>query len=120
MTNRTDPAISEAASWRVEAPMTVQPAPAQAPGFETEADFGFNDRGVAELVTRTLCGLHKLNGNFVRMNATLGDDGYVAVDVTRVYFNGEDTTIRLLLHITTPVSVIAQSRAGIDHGPSTA
>lgn len=100
--------------------MTVQPAPAQAPGFETEADFGFNDRGVAELVTRTLCGLHKLNGNFVRMNATLGDDGYVAVDVTRVYFNGEDTTIRLLLHITTPVSVIAQSRAGIDHGPSTA
>jgi hypothetical protein len=117
VTSRTDPAISEAASWRVEAPMTVQPAPAQARGLDTEADFGFDDRGVAELVTRTLCGLHKLNGSFVRMNATLGDDGYVAVDVTRVYFNGEDTTIRLLLHLTMPVSVIAQSR---DHGPSAA
>jgi hypothetical protein len=100
--------------------MTVQPAPAQAPGLDTGADFGFDDRGVAELVTRTLRGLHKLNGNFVRMNATLGGDGYVAVDVTRVYFNGEDITIRLLLHLTTPVSVIAQSRAGIDHGPSAA
>lgn len=99
--------------------MTSRPDP-QAPGFETEADFGFDDRGVAELVTQTLCGLHKMNGNFVRMNATLGDDGYVAVDVTRVYFNGEDTTIRLLLHLTTPVSVIAQSRGGIDHGPSAA
>ena len=99
--------------------MTSRPDP-QAPGFETEADFGFDDRGVAELVTQTLCGLHKMNGNFVRMNATLGDDGYVAVDVTRVYFNGEDTTIRLLLHLTTPVSVIAQSRGGIDHGPNAA
>jgi hypothetical protein len=100
--------------------MTVQPAPAQAPGLETEADIGFHDRGVAELVTRTLCGLHRLNGHFVRMNASLGDDGYIAVDVTRMYFNGEDVTIRVLLHLTTPVSVTRQPRPGIGPGPSAA
>ena len=100
--------------------MTVQPAPARAPGLETEADIEFDDRGVAELVTRTLCGLHRLNGHFVRMNASLGDDGYVAVDVTRMYFNGEDVTIRVLLHLTTPVSVTRQSPPGIGPGPSAA
>lgn len=120
MTNRSaDPAMSVAASWRVEAPMTVQPAPAEA--LDTQTDIGlFDDRGVAELVTRLLCGMHRLNGHFVRMNATLGDDGYVAVDVTRVYFNGEDTTVRVLLHLATPVPVTAPSRAGLDHGPSAA
>jgi hypothetical protein len=100
--------------------MTVQPAPAQASGLETEPDIESNDRGVAELVTWALCGLHRLNGYFVRMNATLGDDGYVAVDVTRVYFNGEDTTMRVLLHLATPVPVTPQPRAQIDHGPSAA
>jgi hypothetical protein len=100
--------------------MTVQPAPAEAPGLDTKAEIGFDDRCVAELVTRALCGLHRLNGDFVRMNATLGDDGYVAVDVTRVYFNGEDTTMRVLLHLATPVPVTPQPRAQIDHGPSAA
>lgn len=121
MINRSaDPAISVAPSWRVESAMTVPPTSAEAPGFDIEEDIGFDDRGVAELVTRTLCGLHRLNGHFVHMNATLGDDGYVAVDVTRVYFNGEDTTMRVLLHLATPVRVTPQSRAQIDHGPSAA
>ncbi|MGA9311690.1 MAG: hypothetical protein WBV74_15135 [Pseudonocardiaceae bacterium] len=100
--------------------MTVQSAPSDAPGLDTEKDIGFDDRCVAELVTRALCGMHRVNGYFVRMNATLGDDGYVAVDVTRVYFNGEDTTVRVLLHLATPVPVTAPSRAGLDHGPSAA
>ncbi|MGH3779193.1 MAG: hypothetical protein ACRDRO_00825 [Pseudonocardiaceae bacterium] len=100
--------------------MIAQPAPAEAPDFDTPVDTGLDDRCVAELVTRTLCGLHRLDGHFVRMNATLGDDGYVAVDVTRVYFNGQDTTMRVLLHLATPVPVTPQSRAQIDHGPSAA
>jgi hypothetical protein len=100
--------------------MIAQPAPAEGPDLDTAADVGLDDRGVAELVTRTLCGLHKLDGHFVRMNATLGDDGYVAVDVTRVHFNHEDTTMRVLLHLTTPVPVTRQSRAQIDRGPSAA
>jgi hypothetical protein len=100
--------------------MTFQPASPQALGLETEADIGFDDRSVAELVTRTLCGLHRMNGHFVRINANLGDDGYVAVDVTRMYFNGEDVTIRVLLHLTTPVSVTRQPPPGIGPGPSAA
>jgi hypothetical protein len=100
--------------------MTVQSAPTEAPGCDTAADIGLDDRRVAELVTQTLCGLHRLDGHFVRMNATLGGDGYVAVDVTRVYFNGEDTTMRVLLHLATPVPVTPQSRAQTDHGPSAA
>lgn len=100
--------------------MIAQSAPAEAPDFDTAADTGLDDRCVAELVTRTLCGLHRLDGYFVRMNATLGDDGYVAVDVTRVYFAGEDTTMRVLLHLTTPLPVTPRSRAGADRGPSAA
>jgi hypothetical protein len=100
--------------------MIAQSAPAEAPDFDTAVDTGFDDRCVAELVTRALCGLHKLDGYFVRMNATLGDDGYVAVEVTRVYFEGEDTAMRVLLHLTTPVPVTSRSRAGVDPGPSAA
>jgi hypothetical protein len=54
------------------------------------------------------------------MNATLGDDGYVAVDVSHVSFNGADTTMRVLLHLTTPVPVTSQPRGQIGHGPSAA
>lgn len=100
--------------------MIAQPAPAGSLDFDTAVDIGLDDRCVAELVTRILCGLHRLDGHFVRMNATLGDDGYIAVDVTRVHFNGEDTAMRVLLHLTTPVPVTPQSRSQIDHGPSAA
>jgi hypothetical protein len=91
-----------------------------APDFDTAAAIGLDDRCVAELVTQTLCGLHRLDGHFVRMSATLGDDGYIAVDVTRIYFNGDDTTMRVLLHLTAPVPVTSQSRTQIDRGPSAA
>jgi hypothetical protein len=93
---------------------------ADARDFGTATDVGLDDRCVAELVTQTLCGLHRLDGHFVRVNATLGDDGYVALDVTRVSFNGADSTMRVLLHFTTPVPVTSQPRTQIDHGPSAA
>jgi hypothetical protein len=93
---------------------------ADARDFDTAADVGLDDRCVAELVTQTLCGLHRLDGHFVRVNATLDDDGYVAVDVTRVSFDGADTTMRVLLHLTTPVPVTSQPRGQIGHGPSAA
>lgn len=88
------------------------------------ADTALGLRSVAELVTSTLCGLHRLNGHFVRMNATLGDDGYIAVDVTRVSLTGEDATVRVLLHptapLTLPVTVSPQPLAEIGPGPSAA
>jgi hypothetical protein len=93
---------------------------ADARDFDTAADVGLDDRCVAELVTQTLCGLHRLDGHFVRVNATLDDDGYVAVDVTRVSFDGADTTMRVLLHLTTPVPVTSQPRGQMGHGPSAA
>ena len=100
--------------------MIAQSAQAGAPDFDTAMNVGLDDRRVAELVTHTLCGLHRLDGHFVRMNATLGDDGYVAVDVTCVHFSGEDTTMRVLLHLTTPVPVTPPARSQINHGPSAA
>jgi hypothetical protein len=93
---------------------------ADARDFDTAAVVGLDDRCVAELVTQTLCGLHRLDGHFVRVNATLGDDGYVAVDVTRVSFDGADSTMRVLLHLTTPVPVTSQPPPQIGHGPSAA
>jgi len=93
---------------------------ADARDFDTAAEVGLDDRCVAELVTQTLCGLHRLDGHFVRVNATLDDDGYVAVDVTRVSFDGADTAMRVLLHLTTPVPVTSQPRGQIGHGPSAA
>jgi hypothetical protein len=37
-----------------------------------------------------------------------------------MYFNGEDVTIRVLLHLTTPVSVTRQSPPGSGPGPGAA
>lgn len=93
---------------------------ADAPDFDTVAEVALDDRRVAELVTHILCGLHRLGGHFVRINASLGDDGYVAVDVTQVSFDGADTTMRVLLHLTTPVPVTSQPLTQIGHGPSAA
>jgi hypothetical protein len=77
-------------------------------------------RSVAELVTQTLRGMHRLNGHFVRMKATLGDDGYIIVEVTRVHLDGEDATVRVLLHPTAPVPIAPPPLAEIDPGPSAA
>ena len=72
-------------------------------------DAGLDGRCVAELITHTLCGLHRCDGHFVQMKATLGDDGYIAVDVTRVHLDGDDAVVRVLLRLTGPVPVTSRS-----------
>jgi hypothetical protein len=89
---------------------------AETPDFDAPSDTGLPVRSVAELVAATLCGLHTVDGHFVDMNATLGDDGYIDVEVTRVYFDGENVTMRVLLHPTAPVPVTQQSAAKVDTG----
>ena len=79
-----------------------QLAPSQASGSHAAADSSFGIRSVAELVATTMCGLHRLHGQFVRVNATLGEDGYIDVEVTRMFFDREDATMRVLLYPTAP------------------
>jgi hypothetical protein len=100
--------------------MTAHSAPAKEADSDTAAKTGLDVRSVAELVTRTLCGLHRLNGHFVRLKATLGDNGYIAIEVTRVCLGGEDATVRMLLHPTAPVPVTPQPLDEISPGPSAA
>ncbi len=83
-------------------------------------DIKFDDRFIAELVTHTLCSLHRLQERFLRLTATLGDDGYIALDVTQMNFTGEDATVRVLLHLTTPVTVTSPPLSQIRPGPSAA
>lgn len=87
---------------------------------EESADIKPDDRDIAELVTHALCNLHIVQGCFVRLRATLGDDGYIALDVTRMNFTGEDATVRVLLHLTTPVAVTSPPLAQMHPGPSAA
>ncbi|MDQ4105515.1 MAG: hypothetical protein M3186_18050 [Actinomycetota bacterium] len=96
--------------------MTTHSAPTEAQKSDEPADAGLGVRLVAELVTSTLCGLYRVNDQFVRMNAALGDDGYIDVEVTRVCFNGDDATVRVLLYPTAPVPVVPQSGAAIRSG----
>ncbi len=92
--------------------MTNQLAPSQASGSHAAADSGLGIRSVAELVVTTLSGLHRLHGEFVRVNATLGDDGYIDVEVTRMFFDREDATVRVLLYPTAPEPVSPSSAPG--------
>jgi hypothetical protein len=103
-----------------ELPVIAQSTPAEASDFETATDIELDNRRVAELVTHTLCSMHSVEGRFVRLKATLGDDGYIAVDVTRVHFTGEDATVRVLLHLTTPVTVTSPPLVQTGPGPSAA
>ena len=80
--------------------MINQVAPSQTPNSHAAADSDIGVRSVAELVATTLCGLYRLHGQFVRVNATLGDDGYINVEVTCLFFDGEDATMRVLLYPT--------------------
>jgi hypothetical protein len=111
-------------TWKGEPPVIAQSAPAEAPDSETATDTAtdieLDDRRVAELVTHTLCSMHRVAGRFVRLKATLGDDGYIAVDVTSVHFTGEDATVRVLLHLTTPVTVTSPPLAQTGPGPNAA
>ncbi len=61
----------------------------------------------AEHVVARLNGMDVVNGSFVRTVATIGTDGYIAVDVTQTApgFAGIDGTVRALLHLTMPIDV---------------
>lgn len=89
-----------------------QLAPSQAPGSHSAADSSLGVRSVAELVATTMCGLHMLHGQFVRVNATVGDDGYIDVEVTRMFFDRDDATMRVLLYPTAPEPVVPSSASG--------
>ncbi|HET9257650.1 MAG TPA: hypothetical protein VFO16_20945 [Pseudonocardiaceae bacterium] len=53
-----------------------------------------------------------MNDQFFTVNATLGDDGYISVEVTQVQFAGENATVRVLLYPTAPVPVASRSVPG--------
>ncbi|MGH3766254.1 MAG: hypothetical protein ACRDS0_27610 [Pseudonocardiaceae bacterium] len=92
--------------------MTNQLASSQAPTSHRAEDTGLEIRSIAELVATTMCGLYRLHGQFVRVNATLGDDGYINVEVTRMFFDREDTTMRVLLYPTSPEPASSSSVPG--------
>ncbi|MGH3770387.1 MAG: hypothetical protein ACRDRW_03140 [Pseudonocardiaceae bacterium] len=92
--------------------MTMHSGPFETPNFEASTGTGLEARSIAELVATRLCGLHRVNDYFVRMDAILGDDGYIGLEVTRVYFDGENVTVRLLLQPTAPVPVPPHSLLG--------
>jgi hypothetical protein len=72
------------------------------------SDSDFDVRVVTELVATVLSGLHRVNDQFVFMNATLSDDGYIHVNASRVCFAGDNSTVRVLLYPTEPMSVSSQ------------
>ena len=89
-----------------------QLTPAQASGSHAAADDSVGIRSVAELIATTMCGLHRLHGQFVRVNATVGEDGYIDVEVTRIFFDHDDATMRVLLYPTAPEPVSSSSTSG--------
>lgn len=91
--------------------MSTQPAPSPA-RHRDEPGARIGVQTVARLVAEAACGLHRLNDDFVRVNASLGDDGYIDVEVTRVDFTGEDVTERVLLYPTAPVPLAARTGPG--------
>jgi hypothetical protein len=103
--------------------MAAQPAPLMATPTEesTTEDMASPDlgvRSVAELVAETLRGLHKVDEALVRLKATVGDDGYIDVEVTRVNFFGDNTTVRVLLYPTAapvPPQPVPEPRSGGSH-----
>ena len=87
--------------------MTTQSVPHRAL-HTNSSDTDFEIQAVTELITTTLSGLHRVNEQFVFMNATLGEDGYIHVNATRVCFGGDNSTVRVLLYPTEPMPVSAQ------------
>jgi hypothetical protein len=80
--------------------MTTFTAPPEAPTPDAAGSPGLSLQSVAQLVAGALSGVHRANGQFVRVNATAGDDGYIYVDVTQINFTAENVTIRVLLYPT--------------------
>ncbi|MGH3753589.1 MAG: hypothetical protein ACRDRP_12980 [Pseudonocardiaceae bacterium] len=72
---------------------------------------------LAELIARSLSVAHLIDGHYVRLKATV-DDGYIALDITRTEFHTtEDTTVRVLLHLSEPITTIPEAaETGVEIG----
>ena len=92
--------------------MATQLAPYDAPRLHAPGDPAVGIQSIAQLVATAVCGVHRVNDQFVRVNATLGDDGYIDVEVTQVDFTGENSTVRVLLYPTAPVPISSRSTPG--------
>jgi hypothetical protein len=80
--------------------MSTSAAPPEAPNSDAADSSGLSVQSIARLVAGALCGMHRVNGRFVRVNATVGDDGNIGVDVTQMAFTSEDVSVRVLLYPT--------------------
>ncbi|MGH3882886.1 MAG: hypothetical protein ACRDRC_05715 [Pseudonocardiaceae bacterium] len=61
-------------------------------------------RGVARYLADRLSGLDLVDGTFVRTTASTDDGEYIEVDVTRVNFETDNDQLRVLLHLTQPMT----------------
>jgi hypothetical protein len=69
---------------------------------------------LAELIASPLSSTHLIDGHFFRMNARV-DDGYIALDITRIDFHSNnETTVRVLLHLSEPVTVTPATESGFE------
>lgn len=80
--------------------MSTVTTPPEAPTPDAAGSPGLSVQSVAQLIASTLSGMHRVNGQFVSVNATVGDDGYIDVQVTQVDFTAENATVRVLLYPT--------------------
>jgi len=92
--------------------MNTFTAPPQASTSDSPGSSGLSVQSIARLVASTLCGIHKVNGQFVSVNATVGDDGYIDVDVTAIDFAAENARVRVLLYPTAAQPVASRSVPG--------
>ncbi|MGH4010314.1 MAG: hypothetical protein ACRDTH_19505 [Pseudonocardiaceae bacterium] len=73
-------------------------------------------RGVARYLADRLSGLDLVDGTFVRTTAST-DGEYIEVDVTRVNFETDNDQLRILLHLTQPMTT---AQPDIDTGETVA
>ena len=92
--------------------MATKLAPYDAPRPHAPGDPAVGFQPIAQLVATAVCGMHRVNDQFVWVNATLGDDGYIDVEVTHVDFTAENSTVRVLLYPTAPVPISSRSAPG--------
>jgi hypothetical protein len=92
--------------------MMSQPWPASLRHSDESAGARIGVQSIARIIAAAVCGLHRVDEEFVRVNAALGDDGYIDVEVTRVDFSGTNVTERVLLYPTAPVPVPPRAGPG--------
>lgn len=89
--------------------MSTMNTPAQPAGAKSPT--------LAELIASPLSSTHLIDGHFFRMNATV-DDGYIALDITRIDFHSNaEITVRVLLHLSEPVTVTPAIESGFELKP---